>query len=73
MKAHVLTGPKEHIAETVARMEGDVREAIVFVNEPTDRTAAAECDIFAEMTPFEVSVGDLDDSRESLYTRQAGE
>lgn len=35
MKAHVLTGSKQEIAEKVTEIEGDIREAIVFVDEPS--------------------------------------
>jgi hypothetical protein len=31
MTAHVLKGTKQEIAQQVANLEGDVREAIVFV------------------------------------------
>ena len=34
MKTHVLTGSKQEIAESLARIGGEVREAIVFVEEP---------------------------------------
>ena len=74
MKAQVLTGSKYEIAETVAGIDGEIHEAIVFVEEPSDSNPApfAE-DIFAEMEPFTVRVGSADDSRESLYTRMEGE
>jgi len=50
MKAQVLRGTKEQIAETVARISGEVREAVVFVEEPSDATPRAlGQDIFAEM------------------------
>jgi len=74
MKAHVLTGSKTEIAETVARIDGVVREVIVFVEEPSDsKPEPSEEDFFAEMEPFMVRVGCADDSRESLYTRMEGE
>ena len=34
MKPHVLKGSKQEIAEGLARISGEVREAIVFVEEP---------------------------------------
>ena len=77
MKTHVLTGSKQEIAESLARISGEVREAIVFVEEPAP--AAPEVgtldamDIFAEMRPFMVDGQDLDDSREAIYTRMEGE
>ena len=74
MKARVLTGSKQEIADTVLRLPGEVREAIVFLEEPsgTDEKAFSE-DIFAEMEPFSVRAGGADYSRESLYSRTEGE
>jgi len=77
MKTHVLKGSKQEIAENLARIRGEVREAIVFEEEPASaapgaRTQDAE-DIFAEMRPFMVDVQDVDDSREAIYTRMDGE
>jgi len=72
LKAHILTGSKTEIAESVARLQGEIREAIVFVEEAVD-SIPAEADIFAEMEPFTVKAGGADDSRESLYTRMEGE
>ena len=78
MKTHVRTGSKQEIAESLARIGGEVREAIMFVEEPAP--AAPEVgtldakDIFAEMRPFMVVDGqDIDDSREAIYTRMEGE
>jgi len=71
MQAHVLRGTKQQIADNLARMPGEVREAIVFVEEPATaeaRMPAGE-DIFAEMRPYMVNVEDLDDTREAIYTR----
>jgi hypothetical protein len=34
MKTHVLKGSKQEIAEILIRISGEVREAIVFVEEP---------------------------------------
>jgi hypothetical protein len=36
MTARVLTGSKQEIAQKVANLQGEVREAIVFVEEPAD-------------------------------------
>lgn len=71
MQAHVLRGTKQQIAENLARMPGEVREAIVFVEEPaTAETRMPDReDIFAEMHPYMVDAEDLDDSREVVYTR----
>jgi hypothetical protein len=74
MKAQVVKGSKQEIAETVVRIDGEVREAIVFVEEPSDQAPAASGeDIFAEMEPFTVKVGGADYSREAIYTRMDGE
>jgi hypothetical protein len=76
MQAHVLRGTKQQIAEDLARMSGEVREAIVFVEEPAPaevRMPDREEDIFAEMRPHMVQVEDPDDSREAVYTRGDGE
>jgi hypothetical protein len=77
MKTVILKGSKQQIAESLARISGEVREAIVFVDEspatlPAAATAEAE-DIFAEMRPFMVDVPVIDDSREAIYTRLEGE
>jgi hypothetical protein len=77
MKTHVLRGSKQEIAQNLARMSGEVREAIVFVEEPTsaaskEGTSEAE-DIFTEMRPFMVDASDVEDSREAIYSRMDGE
>jgi hypothetical protein len=74
MKARVVKGSKQEIAETVVRIDGEVREAIVFVEEPSDQTQAPSGeDIFAEMEPYTVKVGGADYSREAIYMRMDGE
>jgi hypothetical protein len=74
MKAHVLTGSKSEIADTFGRIDGVIREVIVFVEEPSDLIPeVSEDDIFAGMEPFTVRVGGADDSRESLYAGMEGE
>jgi hypothetical protein len=77
MKTHVLKGSKQEIAERLVRINGEVREAIVFEDEPTPmETEAATSpthDVFAEMAPFMVDTQDFDDSREAIYTRMDGE
>jgi hypothetical protein len=74
MKAQVVKGSKQEIAETVVRIDGEVREAIVFVEEPSDQTPAASGeDLFAEMEPFTVKVGGANYSREAIYTRMDAE
>ena len=76
MQAHVLRGTKQQIAENLARMPGEVREAIVFVEEPAPAEARMPDreDIFAEMRPYMVEDAEgLDDTREAVYTRGQGE
>jgi hypothetical protein len=72
MQAHVLRGTKQQIAENLARMPGEVREAIVFVEEsaPAETRMSNGEDIFAEMRPYMVDAEGLDDSREEVYTRR---
>lgn len=79
--ARVLKGTKREIAEDLARIDGEVREAIVFVEVPptpvppanAPDAAAAVDNIFAEMQPYMVDAADVDDSREAVYTRMDGE
>ena len=73
MSAQILRGSKQEIAEGVIRIHGEVREAIVFVEEPSDATASLGEDIFAEMEPFTVTAGGADYSREAIYTGMEGE
>ena len=77
MKTHVLKGSKQEIAESLVRISGEVREAIVFEEEsapePSEGAKDHIEDIFAEMGPYMVEGQDLDDSREGIYTRMEGE
>ena len=78
MKTHVLRGSKQEIAENLVRISGEVREAIVFVEESpatAGETGTDEGeDIFAEMQPYEARGNtEVDDSREAIYTRIDGE
>lgn len=76
MKTHVLRGSKQEIAESLVRISGEVREVIVFEDEPAPAAEAATQDtedMFAEMSPFMVDSRDVDDSREAIYTRMDGE
>jgi hypothetical protein len=77
MKTQILRGSKQEIAEGLARISGEVREAIVFVEDPAPAAPAAHTpdadDIFAEMRPFMVDAQDVDGSREAIYTRMEGE
>jgi hypothetical protein len=72
MKTQVLAGSKQEIAERFARIDGDIREAIVFIQEPTDSPSPGE-DVFAEMEPFTVKQGAANYSREAVYGRVEGE
>jgi hypothetical protein len=74
MKAHVLRGSKQEISEGVSRIHGEVREAIVFVDDPSDSTGFVDAEeFFAEMGPHMVDVQEVDDSREAIYRRMEGE
>ncbi len=75
MTTHVLKGSKREIADHLVRLTGEVREAIVFVDEPAPPAAdtGGVEDPFAEMTSFMVDAPDLDDSRETIYSRTDGE
>ena len=77
MTARVLTGSKQEIARQVANLEGDVREAIVFIEEPagaaTQDVPATVEELFKEMEPYTTSIDDFDDSRETIYKRMDGE
>ena len=77
MTARVLTGSKQEIAQKVAGIDGEVREAIVFVEEPSQapRLPVGACagELFAEMEPYMVQVGDADYSRDAVYSRHPGE
>ena len=72
MKLHVLRGSNQEIAANIARMTGEVREAVVFVEEVSDAPVTGE-DIFAEMEPYVVHVAGADYSREAVYGRAEGE
>jgi hypothetical protein len=73
MTARILKGSKQEIAQQVASLEGEVREAIVFIEQPSDAATAplpaAMDEFFREMDPFMVYVGNVDYSREAIYGR----
>lgn len=79
MTVHVLKGSKQEIADTLVRFGGDVREAIVLVDEhppvdsPHGSNASQSDDMFDEMRPCMVNAADLDDSRAAIYTPSHGE
>ena len=72
MTAHVLTGSKQEIAEKVVQLQGTVRDAIVFIEEPLPQSNSAE-EIFVEMEPFTVRQPSAADSREAIYQRMESE
>jgi len=78
MKPVIVIGSQQEIADTVSRIDGVVREAIVFVDEPVDASGTGMAngisgDIFAEMEPLTVRRSDADDSRDAIYERVDGE
>lgn len=75
MSAHILHGTKQEIADSLVRLAGEVREVIVFVDEPGSTEAAppGAGDMFAEMRPYMVDVEIVDDSRQAIHTRMDGE
>jgi hypothetical protein len=77
MTARVLKGSKQEIAQQVANLEGEVREAIVFIEQlPGSSTQPVPVpveELFKEMEPYMVSVGTVDYSREAIYSRQPRE
>jgi hypothetical protein len=75
MKTHVLRGSKQEIADNLVRLHGDVREAIVFEDEPTSNAfgVLTADDMFAEMQPFMVEVNSIEDSRDVIYSRMDSE
>jgi hypothetical protein len=77
METRVLKGSKREIAERLIQIAGEVREAIVFVEEPVVAVPVVCPDvgenIFAEMVPFMVDVPEMDDSRQAIYSRMESE
>jgi hypothetical protein len=73
MSVQVLRGSKQEISEKVAQIPGEVREVIVFIEEPAAGVGGPDEDIFAEMEPFTVRAGGADFSREAIYSRMEGE
>ena len=76
MKTRVLTGSKQEIAQEFASLKGEVREVIVFIEEPAGagpRIGETVAEMFAEMEPYMAHVGDVDYSRDAIYSRKAGE
>lgn len=73
MDVRVFRGSKQEIAEGLAQIDGEIREAIVFIEGPSDVPSRPGEDIFAEMTPFMANAGGADYSRDAIYSRLEGE
>jgi hypothetical protein len=74
MKAHVITGSKQDIVAGVTKISGEIKEAIVFVEEPPEQTGPPGAgDLFAGMEQYMVNVPNIDDSREAIYRPMEGE
>lgn len=77
MKTHILRGSKQEIVEGLSQIDGEVREAIVFVEDSAPTASGAGVpgadDLFDEMRPYMIDGDGLDDSRESIYTLLEGE
>ncbi len=81
MTARFITGSKQEIARKVAGLEGDVREAIVFIEESANASITTTQgvpdsveEMFKEMEPYMAhSGGNVDYSRQAVYTRKQGE
>jgi hypothetical protein len=76
MTARVITGSKQEIAGKIANLEGEVREVIVIIDELVPKLPVPETveELFKEMEPYMAHTnGNVDDSREAIYTRQPGE
>lgn len=74
MKPVIITGSQHEIAETVARIDGVVREAIVFVDDARSPSSSGsanghDVDIFAEMAPYTIGQADVIDARDAIYRR----
>jgi hypothetical protein len=69
----ILRGSKREIAESVTQIRGEVREAMVFVEEPSDLTEDSPQKLFAAMEPYATHAGGADYSREALYSRMEDE
>jgi hypothetical protein len=77
MTARVLTGSKEEIARQLTNLKGEVRQAIVLIEDSppasTEPVPATVEELFKEMEPYMADAGDVDYSREGIYTRKPGE
>lgn len=71
----VLRGSKEEISKILRGLQGEFHEVIIFEEEdmPTSDASPESIDFFDAMGPFLVDVQDVDDTREAIYDRMAGE
>jgi hypothetical protein len=69
MNARILIGSKQEIAAGVASIPGEVREAIVFIEEPSEIKEERAGGLFSDMDQFAAKAGGADYSREALYSR----
>ena len=76
MTTRVITGTKDEIARQIAGLHGEVRQAVVYIEEPVGAPVPVPAtveEMFAEMQPYMSRVEQFDDSRRSIYERQEGE
>lgn len=75
MKTQILEGPKEQIAQEVARISGEVLRAVVYIAEPADQLSSGPdgagdrwTRAFRATLDNAVTLGhDVNDTRESIY------
>jgi hypothetical protein len=78
MTARILTGSKSQIAEQHTSIEGEVRQVVVLIDDmpaapPLPIPATVE-ELFKEMEPYMAhGGGNVDYSREGIYSRKPGE
>lgn len=72
MKPRIIKGSKQDIIDQLSKIEGEVSEAIVFIDDPAEKGEVGES-VFAEMEPFLAEAPSVDDSREGIYRRVEGE
>jgi hypothetical protein len=78
MTTQIVRGTNQQIADAVARMPERIVEAILLLDDSSGPLAGAVSDadfekLTAEMEILTVSVGNVDYSRESIYSRLEGE
>ena len=73
MNVKVLTGSKKEIAETFARIDGEIREVIVFVEEQPESSQQPPDEDSPPKWSRSLLSGGRRIIREMLYTRMEGE